>query len=90
MCFLNLITKDELANIEQALIKNDYYQSAFKLNFDAQIKFAANERHIPALLKLSKFQFKRHEKYNLAEIWIKSAEIFIQDRSKKIIKMLEN
>ncbi|MBR1374698.1 MAG: hypothetical protein IJ566_01260 [Cardiobacteriaceae bacterium] len=89
MCFLNLITKDELENIEAALIKNAYYESAFKLNFDAQIKFAANKRHIPTLSKLSDFQFKRHKKYNLAEFWIKSAEKFIQERSKKIIKMIE-
>ncbi|MBP3195152.1 MAG: hypothetical protein J6M05_05755 [Cardiobacteriaceae bacterium] len=64
--------------------------SWFQLSFDEQAQFAVQKRHINALLKLENFQFKRHEKYNIEETLLKAIEQFIQKRSQKIIKMLEN
>ena len=63
--------------------------SWYQLSFDEQAQFAVQKRHINSLLKLENFQFKRHEKYNLDEVLLKQIEQFIQQRSQRIIKMLE-
>ena len=89
LSFINLITQDELNNIEHALIKNNYNHSALKISFDEQIKFAGQKRHIPLLQKLADFTFIRHPQYNLPENWLVVAEQFIQQRSQTIIEMIE-
>ena len=90
LSFINLITQDELNNIEHALIKNNYNHSALKISFDEQIKFAGQKRHIPLLQKLADFTFIRHPQYNLPENWLVAAEQFIQQRSQTIIEMIEH
>ena len=90
LSFLNLITQDELNNIEEALIKNNYNYSALKISFDEQLKFAGQKRHIPLLKKLADFNFIRHSKYNLPENWLVAAEQFVQKRSQTMIKIIEN
>ena len=90
LSFINLISQDELNDIQNALIKNNYNHSALKISFDEQFKFSGQKRHIPLLKKLENFTFIRHPQYNLPENCLVSAEQFIQYRSQTIIEMIEN
>ena len=88
LSFINFITENELANIEEALIKNNYNHSFFNLSFEEQVKFAGKKRHIEGLKKLADFKFIKHPKYNLKDKWLNAAEKFIQERSKNFIEII--
>lgn len=80
---LNCLTKDDLKDIKKA-VKS--YKSYFDISFDEQLKIYAKKRHIKNLSKLTNFSFKRHELYNLDEIWLKAIEEHIRERSIEAIK----
>ncbi|RTJ78249.1 transcriptional regulator, partial [Campylobacter jejuni] len=41
------------------------------------------------LEKLKNFTFKRHEKYNLSEEWLKAIENFIRQKAEKALEFIK-
>lgn len=79
---INHLTKDELNDIDTALANKMSY---FGYNFDTQLKLFVEYRHLDGLEKLSKFEFKRHEKFNLSDEWLVPVQEHIRQRAKKAI-----
>ncbi|AFI04127.1 hypothetical protein [Helicobacter cetorum] len=89
--FFNIICYNQLNEMLQVFdLKNSTSRSQLDFSFKQQASLFGQQRHIKNLSKLSNFTFKRHEKYNLPEEWLKSGEKFIQQRSLEIIKVIEN
>ncbi|EOG7170158.1 transcriptional regulator, partial [Campylobacter upsaliensis] len=83
---VNILIKDELSDISKALKSKMSY---FGYSFDEQLKLFIQPRHTQGLEKLKNFTFKRHEKYNLSEEWLKPIENFIQQRAIKALNFIE-
>ncbi|EOW6272271.1 transcriptional regulator [Campylobacter upsaliensis] len=83
---MNFLTLDELNHIDSAKIEKI---SSFSYDFDTQLKLFIQPRHTQGLEKLKNFTFKRHEKYNLSEEWLKPIENFIQQRAIKAIEIIK-
>lgn len=58
-------------------------KSAFEINFDLQAKRFVQTRHVKNLRKLTTFYFKRHEKFNLPDTYLKKLEQLVQKRGRK-------
>ncbi|WP_104714001.1 transcriptional regulator [Helicobacter cetorum] len=86
LSFFNHITEHDLKDIA-SFVKTQV--NAMDFSFLEQIRQSGQKRHIKNLSKLSNFTFKRHEKYNLPEEWLKLGEKFIQQRSLELIKVIE-
>ncbi|HDZ4981059.1 TPA: BspA family leucine-rich repeat surface protein [Campylobacter jejuni] len=84
--FINFITLNELNNISEAKIEKI---SNFSYSFDEQLKLFIQPRHKEGLEKLKNFTFKRHEKYNLSEEWLKPIENFIRQRAEKALEFIK-
>lgn len=54
-------------------------------NKDRQARLFVQERHLPKLRKLLKFEFKQHPQYPIAAKTLKVMSKFIQERARKII-----
>ena len=83
---MNILIKDELSDISKALKSKMSY---FGYSFDEQLKLFIQPRHTQGLEKLKNFTFKRHEKYNLSEEWLKPIENFIQQRAIKALEFIK-
>ncbi|HHP0319350.1 TPA: BspA family leucine-rich repeat surface protein [Campylobacter jejuni] len=83
---INFITLNELNNISEAKIEKI---SNFSYSFDEQLKLFIQPRHKEGLEKLKNFTFKRHEKYNLSEEWLKPIENFIKQRAEKALEFIK-
>ncbi|EPF0289639.1 BspA family leucine-rich repeat surface protein [Campylobacter jejuni] len=83
---INFITLNELNNISEAKIEKI---SNFSYSFDEQLKLFIQPRHKEGLEKLKNFTFKRHEKYNLSEEWLKPIENFIRQRAEKALEFIK-
>ncbi|EAH9135648.1 transcriptional regulator [Campylobacter upsaliensis] len=83
---VNILIKDELSDISKALKSKMSY---FGYSFDEQLKLFIQPRHTQGLEKLKNFTFKRHEKYNLSEEWLKPIENFIQQRAIKALEIIK-
>ncbi|MCR2055729.1 hypothetical protein CHLV4139_09585, partial [Campylobacter helveticus] len=53
------------------------------------LKLFIQPRHTQGLEKLKHFTFKRHEKYNLSEEWLKPIESFMQQRATKALEFIK-
>lgn len=86
LSFMATLDKNDFCNIANSLDKDISY---FELQFDEQLKIFIEPRHAKNLQKLSSFNFKRHEKYNLSEEWLKPIESYIQQRAKMALRFIE-
>ncbi|WP_301009134.1 hypothetical protein [Helicobacter sp. UBA3407] len=86
LSFMATLDKNDFCNIANSLDKDISY---FELQFDEQLKIFIEPRHAKNLQKLSSFNFKRHEKYNLSEEWLQPIESYIQQRAKMALRFIE-
>ncbi|MBX7491259.1 transcriptional regulator [Helicobacter turcicus] len=86
MGIINIPSFKELSQIEEIISER---KSFFGFSFKEQLQLFAQQRHIPNLQKLSSFNFKRHEKYNLSEEWLAPIESHIQQRAKMALRFIE-
>lgn len=84
---INMLTKDELLNINEALKTTTAY---FDIKFDEQLRLAVDERHLEGLEKLGNFEFEKHPKFNLSDEWLEPIQNHIKDRAKFAIKLYDN
>lgn len=81
---LNNLTLNELSEPEIAINKMSSY---FEIGFDELLKIASDIDFVDDLKSLTTFNFTRHSKYNLEEIWLKNAEEIIRSRAKLAINL---
>lgn len=77
---------DDKTNVENIFKR---YTSKFEVDFDILSNNFVQKRHKENLMKLEKFTFKRHPKYNLSEEILVKAEKFISERAKFINRQLQ-
>lgn len=75
---INSLVENDLKNINNATKEYVAWQDT---SFDLQLKQSVQPQHIESLEKLLSFTFKRHEKFNLDESWLKPIESHIQERA---------
>ena len=73
------ITYDDLQSIKS--ISSQLVGSVIKYNFKEQIELFARHRHLDSLKKLVKFEFKKHEKFNLDDNFLESIQKCIRYRA---------
>lgn len=83
---INFLTLNELNDITNAKIEKI---SNFSYSFDEQLRIFSQSRHIFGLEQLTDFTFKRHDKYNLSEEWLKPIEKCIQERAKMALEFIK-
>lgn len=81
------ITYDELQSIKS--ISSQLVGKVIKYNFKEQIELFVRNRHLDSLKKLAKFEFKKHEKFNLDDSFLETIQKCIRYRANMALQFVE-
>lgn len=87
LSMMTYIGLNEFAQIEKEMLN---ITGHFNFKFDKQLELFVQPRHISNLEKLTKFEFKKHNEFNLSDEWLELIQKYIQDRAKFALQFAKN